>query len=805
MARVLALLSLLLPLLLPLAAEAAAPALGPDDVGTSARIPSVGRTVTYTLRLHAPAAAPLAGEFRVALAANGRPVAETRVALQLAAGARQEVPLRWTPRADGWSTLQFTVTPAGGNKPCARLEQTVPVTYKPLSFVWFGAPKGFAWCNVPTTVKPDDRDWWLWHGTLPCAWKPGVCNKDWAAEQFAQDYKRTPWIAIDEVGAYDDLGQKIIAGVRAHKQAYPEGCRALWYMGVHDYWKELRDCVDLFVPEIYLNYGGNHLGRIDEYVQRTREVGCLDRMIPGLGINVIEDKDKKPTVVPSREDVLRQIRHLKTIAPELSGVGFFHAEAAPGVAEYADELCRTYYLDPVLTLAPGSLQARLQRGKLQLSAVVRNVGGMTARNVTLQFGCGYGGQFRVLATKAVTQLAPEGQATVAAVVAAAAGVESYGVRLVAAAGRTLLNDSLWTVAVAGQWPRDTVYYQAPTEAPGPGLPLFAETGAAPLPVACRATSLGAVPRRVAPAVILPRFPGETRSLATWVPAALPADQPAAFALERAATDRTPLRLQRSGDLLTACGAGYTAVLDLGKDQLTSLKARADSPELLGSPWAFNCTAFSGFGPAEVTETQAGALVTIPFKSPQAEGFSRYFCYAEAPVVRLERYFAPRAELTVTASSEGCAMPQRGGVYAAQRGVGGPVTRGHLNDSKDYRDLLFGYGGAGPGPRNARLAGWFDCAFTSDGGGGLGVAIERRWEAARSDVGYDVTRYYDGGDSLGVMNLWGKALTVSTPQTQVVYLVVHGPLPLDREGVAAPAQQLWQHVHSPAQPAVVAAK
>ena len=109
-------------------------------------------------------------------------------------------------------------------------------------------------------------------------------------------------------------------------------------------------------------------------------------MIPGLGINVIEDKEKRPTVTPTREDVLRQIRHLKTIAPELPGVGFFTAKAAPGVAEYADELCAVYYLNPVLTLVPGSLQARVRGKALELSATLRNDGGMTARQVTVQFG-----------------------------------------------------------------------------------------------------------------------------------------------------------------------------------------------------------------------------------------------------------------------------------------------------------------------------------------------------------------------------------------------------------------------------------
>ena len=161
----------------------------------------------------------------------------------------------------GWlRQLRFTVAPAGAAAPCAQIEQTVPVTNRPLYFLWFGAPQEFRWCNVPTTVKAEDRDWWLWHGALPCAWKGGVCYKDWSVEQFRRSYDDTPWIAIDEVGPYDEVGQKIIAAVRAHKRAHPRAAAPM----VHGRPRLLARGArlrDLFVPEIYLNYGGNHLGR----------------------------------------------------------------------------------------------------------------------------------------------------------------------------------------------------------------------------------------------------------------------------------------------------------------------------------------------------------------------------------------------------------------------------------------------------------------------------------------------------------------------------------------------------------------
>lgn len=778
------------------ASAGAAPTL--DEIGTSARIPSVGRPVTYTVRLRAPADRSLAGDFRLSLEIADRPAAEKTVHLKLAAAEQQDVALQWTPQADGWHRLAFRVRSTSAPTPCAQIEQDVPVTHRPLVFLWFGAPRDFKWCTVPTTVKPEDRDWWLWRGAVPCAWKGGVCYKEWSVAQFTRSYTDSPWIAIDEVGAYDETGRKIIAAVRAHQQSHPAGCRVLWSMGVHDYWREVRDAVDLFVPEIYLNYSGDHLGRIDEYVGRARRVGCLDRTIPGLGINVVKDRENRPTVAPTREDVLRQVRHLKTIAPELPGVGFFTANAAPGVAEYADQLCGEYYVNPVLTLVPGSLRRRLTGETLELSGILRNCGGMTARAISVEFGQGCGSQFQMVTEKAVAALAPGGEAAVTASLPLVAGAHAYGLRIAAPRDLALLNGNLWTMAARGLPPEACVVYQPLTETPAGGLPLFAEAPPGAEISAARGLGAGGRAAEAVAATVLPGLPGDEAGVVTWTPESLPQDQPIAFELSSGPAQKTGvLETARSGDLLTVTGSGYVATLDLAKDQIRSLKVRAGGPELLGSPWAFSCTGCAGTQPAELKETPGGLLVTIPFSNPQAEGFSRYFCYAAAAVIRIERFFQPRAEMRVTASAEGCRMPQRGGVYALQPGVGGPVRRGTLRDSSDYSDLLFGYLGSGPGPGNARLAGWFDCAFTREGGGGLGVAIERRWEAAHSDVGYDVTRYYDGADRLSVLNLWGKALTVSAPQTQIVYLLPHGPLALDEPAVAGPAQRLWNHLQTPA--------
>lgn len=768
-----------------------------EDVGTSVRIPSVGQTVTYTLRVRAAANEPLQGLFKASLQIDGQIVAQKTLPLQLTAEQIAEIPLSWRPTQDGWHRLQFSLQAVNGAGPVAQILRLVPVTARPLYFVWFGAPLAFKWANVPTTVKEADQDKWLWRGAIPCAWRGGVCYKEWPQEKFLEHYRSSPWIAIDEVGGLDDAGQKIMAAVRAHKQAHPHGFRLIWFMGVHDFWRQYRDCIDLFVPEVYLNYRGNHLGHIEAYVRRVRAVGCADRTVLGLGINIIEDENKQPRVIPTKEDVLRQIRYIKALAPELPGVGFFTSySAAPGVAEYADELCQEYFIQPVLTLVPDSLQIRRQGQMLLWQATVSNNGGMTARHIGVEFGWGYGEAFRSLGQKIIPALAPLQKAVISGQVPAPAGLQVLSIRLVPPKGCSLLNKELYTMAASLSLARQPVFWQPvlaelPSAPSAPDLPLFARVPASFQ--AKRAEMLqnnGAAMSSHAVA-ILPGLPDESDRIATWLASPRQLRLPRAFRL----TNQVPvapssLQWQRAEDGLHIATGFYQAHLHLAKDQIVSLRTSDHGPELLGSPWSFSCTAYTGFQPATLAETPGGLLVTIPFANAEAEGFSRYFFYTGAPVIRIERWLAPRQELIITNSVEGCHMPQRGGIYALQPGVGGPVGRGQLQDSSAYRDLLFGYLGAAPSPENARKAGWLETSFRSDGGGGLGVVIERRWEAAYSSVGYDVTRYYDGADRIEVRNLWGEKIAIQKPQGQIVYLLPHGPMPLEEPHIVPPAQWLW---------------
>lgn len=770
-------------------------ALTEADIAISHMLPSVGREVTFTVTIRPPAGAPIPAAARVSAVIEGHQLPS---APPSTTGENARAQFVWLPERDGWHRITFTLdVPDDANPDNNTVTLRLPVTVKPLYFVWFGTPREFDWCNVPTTVKPEDVDWWLQRGAIPCRWKGGICYKEWGPEQFVASYTDSPWIAIDELAGLDEAGLKIMDAVRAHKQAHREGFRLLWSIGAHEYWRDYTDCVDLFVPEIYLNYRGNHLGQFDACFRTIRAAGVMDRMVPGLGVNVRKDEDTGEVIVaPTREDALRQVRYLKTIASEIPGIGFFSTGTAPGVGEYCDQLCRDYYVEPVVSLVEGSLRAELDGDLVRISASVHNVGGMRARDVCVQFGHWVDGEFIPTAESVLETLPVNAPQTVHADVPLQTPVGTCGCRIRESAGYTVLNgeESLVTARPDVAQPGPVVY-QHRNQTTAPGLPLFAAWPADGQSADAYLLAPDGTAGAPATATVLPPLPGEPDALLTWTPTELPATGPAVFRLRQAArVDAPPQLVRRDGSIVTLPMPHYTALLDVATDAITSLTPAGSETNIISGPWAFSSTGKDSYGDPVVDEQPGGVLVTVAFRSDLAEGFSRYFFYSTAPVIRIERYLKPHGELTVTASSEGCRLAQQGGSFALQPGVGGAVRRGELQDGSDYRDLLFGYLGEHPTPYTADRCGWIDFSFREDVQAGMGVAIERRWQAAKSKV-YDVTRFYDASDYIQILNLWQAEVTITDPQTQIIYLLPHRFLDLTDETVIPPAQTLWDNLHN----------
>ncbi|MGD9495514.1 MAG: hypothetical protein AB7Y46_04290 [Armatimonadota bacterium] len=701
----------------------------PREIGISKMIPASGDTVTWRVPVVNDTQELFEGDVTMTMRvarrgeALGEPVAQTQtLTLEAAAdeqslGGRADVSFEWTPSRNGWYRVVFEIPGV------CRVEREIAVTQRDLWFAWFGAPQQFRWCNVPTTVKDEDEAWWLRRGAIPAHWKGGVCYQDRPVEWFVQSWGAHDWIAIDEVGGPGEATDKFIAAWRELHARKPDQWIGVWYMGAHAYWAEIADLVDLFLPEIYLNYRQDHLGQFDAYLRTARAAGVIDRTLPALGINQRKDARGLVIVSPTREDVLRQVRYLKRTAPELRGLAFFNSGAcAPGVAEYADELCGRYYVQPVLTIENVAEPIALTKDGTRATASIRNVGGMDAEAGAVEWCVGR----------------PEA-----------------GARLV-----------LQRLPHLGVGERTAVSVRLPG---GPaGWPLQ-----------------------------LRIVPGETytvldgRAQLVRDPSVPQPEYAAAFPAGGAPVGSPPTH-ERDGERLVVTNDAWRVGLDLAADAIASI-VPAGGGEILREPWVLSAAGHEGIGEARMQQQPGALAVTIPWDSPHASGESQYIFFRESRAIRIARVWRPKGEVTLSGAGDRCGLFQRGGTYALQPGVGGPVRRGSLQDGDRYRDLLFGYLGEHPRPDNADRAGWIDFSY-GDASGGMGVAIDCRWAGAAMKS-YDVTRLYDGADWLEVLYVWGTEATFAEPQTSCIWLLPHGPLDLADEAVTSPAQALWRYLHA----------
>lgn len=759
-------------------------AIDSEEIGISKMIPRAGEPVTWLVPVVNDTEEEFSGEVTVSMYAGrrgealGDPVSLTRDLTLSAAGdaktlgERADFAFEWAPPRNGWYRVLFELPGA------ARVEREVVVTEGDLWFVWFGAPQHFRWCNVPTTVKPEEADWWLRRGAIPARWKGGVCYRDWPVERFVESWGDSDWIAIDEVGGPGEVTDKFIAAWEQLEDQKPDQFRAVWYMGAHEYWGQIDHLIDLFLPEIYLNYRGNHLGQFDSYLATARRAGVIGKTIPALGINRRKTERGLVSVSPTREDVLRQFRYLKRTAPELSGIGFFTAySAAPGVAEYADELCGRYYVNPVITIEHPAQP--LQIAGAGVSAHVRNVGGMDADEVHVQWRLerprgSFEGRAETLSLRA-------GES---AEVSASFELPDDGWRTVEL--RIMPSDSYTVLDGVARHVITRAEVLAVTHPRSPLIIARADGSREP-----RSMAPDGAPGEALPCTDLPARPGRDEELVSFAPPA--ADDLQVFALRD--TDQvapSPPEWERDGAALVVNNAWWQVRLDTSADTIAEI-APAEGASILRGPWAFSAPGHEGFGEARIEELSGALAVTIPWKSEVASGESQYIFFRESPAIRVSRAWRPKGEVAVTGACDRCNLFQRGGTFALQRGVGAPVQRGRLQDGDDYRDLLFGYTGGRPGPDNADRAGWIDFSY-GDGSGGMGVAIDYRWRDAASRS-YDVTRLYDASDWLEVLYVWGTEATIDRPQTSCVWLVPHGPADLTDETAISATQALWRHLHA----------
>ncbi|MCD6350657.1 MAG: hypothetical protein J7M26_00950, partial [Armatimonadetes bacterium] len=581
---------------------------------------------------------------------------------------------------------------------------------------------------------------------------------------------------------------------------------------------ELKDLLDFFLPEIYLNYTGYNVGRFDDIIAHARKCGVFEKMLVGLGINVVKNKDGSIRCRPTPEEIVEEIRYLKQIAPDLRGLAFFtYGSAEPAVRAAVDRACRDYFLVPVADLVKVRAVPELARPgrRAEARCLVRNAGAMPGRG--FEVSCWQGDE-KLAVTRLDLGAGEERTVRLAVVPPVAAG--ELRVEVSAPAGGSRLRTGR-TAPVVRMRDVRAVFAAPPLDVPSPPGPVWlalpikpsadGAAGASAATAAPCAPSPSAPVAAVAPLSALGKsgptvpcdviaFPDGERFLC-WQAPALPARH---WCFWRALEGREGGRQRDGKGALTVHRSGtqrieistpvYHAVLDCSQDALVSLQAGPRHVELLKSPWRVSWKAWQGFGKAQIREGQSTLQVTVPVEGKQLSGWSSYVFYPQMVEIR-RRFRVREGALVVASASEGARIEQREGTFALQFGVGARPSRGRLQVASKYRDLYFG--SRSLGPEAAKQPGWFDFSWLGEKAAGLGVAIGETWRTRGSRAGYDVTRYYDGSDWIEVAYVWGGKETKVTEGASRLFLVPHGPLDLEDEEVVPPAQALWLRLHAPA--------
>lgn len=768
----------------------------PDGVAISKAIPKVGDEVI--IRVHVqPRQVEETDSLKLRLQVkgpDGRTSFEADSRLFGNPMGSAEAVFSWTPRRNGWHTLQFLLPDGEGPS------MQIPVVQREVHIGWYGPfekPPFPRYMTLGMNIRDADRQIWLRRGVIPAAWKGGNCYRDWSREKFLESWSEPKWIAIDEFLGPPEVREKLTWALKELNRRHPDHFVALWlasdYLG-----PELGEVVDLLMPEVYLNYRHNHLGILTRVVKKARQQGVLYKTIIGLGLN---DREHGAPTDPTRELVLRQFKHLKRIAPDLPGLAFFNFYGAPpGMVEYVDGLCYDYFIAPLITLGDAKLQVSgdvFHAGeKVSLAATVRNIGNMDVRRALRMKLMDENG--RRLESLKVEALPAGEERTVQFEVSMPKGIHVVKAQVLHSSDYTILDGSAQAVLADPKWPRlkssDRLMAAVPpvqgrrngvAELPlGEGFKrenediAVIEYGSDGLP-------LGEVASEQVGDTLRWILPGETDSWRFFGLYTVPA----------AAESSTPMVSRSDDGMLVAQNGNLRMAVDPSKDAITDLRLSGAGRNILGGAWTMSCPGYQDFGEPRIHEGPLFATITIPFRSNLAEGETIYRFPRTGNTVEITRRFSPLKPLEIKGAVEGATFKQQGGTYALQAGVGALVERGALQDTSEYRDLLFGYLGGSPAEENSTLCGWFDFSCPDQVGGGLGVAIRKRWRDAASRT-YDVTRYYDAADRINIYYVYDHSTLIGREQTSTIYLIPHEAMDLTDDRITPPAEAVWEAFHTP---------
>lgn len=333
----------------------------------------------------------------------------------------------WSVPANGFYKISAAIDPDN------RIEETeeanneasldVPVTAKKLYIHYWHCPESTRYVtSVMTGGGKRDTEYWKGRGVIPVEWKPGYGYSNWTEEQFVTRWSSVndgnQGIAIDEFGDTDAVGDRLAAALVKTREKCPNYCIIVWAAGLGgtssiEAYKKAG--VDYLIAETYCSFFGDYSYRFDGYWDAARKHGLTDQMVFALALYA----SRKYARITTEQELLRQVRYIKKLAPEMKGVAFF-SNAPDHLFASADKAVYDYYIKPVVWVKksiglPGQSATEHTRNNTSSNIIasvrlimaditerlrhycygsprdrisVINVGGMDAENVRMDFFSG---------------------------------------------------------------------------------------------------------------------------------------------------------------------------------------------------------------------------------------------------------------------------------------------------------------------------------------------------------------------------------------------------------------------------------
>lgn len=306
--------------------------------------------------------------------------------------------LKWVPEHDGFHHLRAEATIDGTTMVAEKL---VPVTRRPMHFLWYGHGEDLRWATAvtPPPGEPEMRQLYRDRGILLLDWQGARHETAEAATRSWVNYGDDDGIAIDEIGAYDRTAKAegqvagLFEALGNFKEQKPEGFLAVWHAGslTVPAANAYRQHADLAMLEAYRQYARGAFNThsfydyIDQRVEMARRMDVLEKCVIGLGTTRAKGG-------VTEAEIRKSVRHVRRTAPESPGLAWFRHSGPervdPQVLRTADEAALDYFIRPALMVRDWDVEA-VPGDPSRICANVHNVGGMSARDVSVAFYAGH--------------------------------------------------------------------------------------------------------------------------------------------------------------------------------------------------------------------------------------------------------------------------------------------------------------------------------------------------------------------------------------------------------------------------------